>query len=206
MPYSSSISRTWCVVFWQISRNYSRMLNGIVLERSSFGRTMPPIWSFGKKKEPDQLEEEPPAPIMYKMGESASQQTLADETHKNSDDYKSALALFGGGATEVSKAEEQSSQYDGIISGDGQGASNVSEPVKTSQKLPEISTRTEAPKQVQAKPPTLPSKPAPPKVPKTPAFTWIHHTDGYHYKKKSDGSFDATPHVKNKNGSYIPYS
>ncbi|MBT4069670.1 MAG: hypothetical protein HOL72_02390 [Euryarchaeota archaeon] len=182
------------------------MSDGRVLQRSSFGRTMPPIWPFGKKKEPDQLDEEPPAPIMYKMGESASQQTLADETHKNSNDYKSALALFGGGGTEVSKAEDQSSQYDGIVSGDGQGASNASEPAKTSQKLPEISARTEAPKQVQATPPSIPSKPAPPKVPTTPAFTWVHHTDGYHYKKKADGTFDAVPHVKNNSGSYIPYS
>ena len=182
------------------------MTNGRVLKRSSFGRPMPPISPLGKKKEPDQLEEEPPAPIMYKMGESASQQTLADETHKNSNDYKSALALFGGGATEVSKAEYQSSQYDGIVSGDGQSTSNASEPAKTSQKLPEISVRTETPKQVQATPPSIPSKPAPPKVPTTPAFTWIHHTDGYHYKKKADGSFDPVPHVKNNSGSYIPYS
>ena len=179
------------------------MYNGRVLQRGGFGRTMPPIWPFGKKKEPDQLEEAPPTPIMYKMGESASQQTLADETHKNSNDYKSALALFGGGETDVKKAEDQSTQYDGVISGDGQLSSA---PSQTAQNLPEITKRTEAPKQVQTKPPAVPTKPAPPAVPKTPAFTWVHHSDGYHYKKKSDGSFDATPHVKNNSGSYIPYS
>ena len=188
------------------------MYDDRVLQRSGYGRTMPPIWPFGKKKEPDQLEEAPPAPIMYKKGESASQQTLADETHKNSNDYKSALALFGGGATEVKKAEDQSSQYDGVISGDGQLSSTTSSSSQTKQNLPEISKRTETPKPVQTMPPAVPtkpvvpSKPAPPAVPKAPAFTWIHHSDGYHYKKKSDGSFDATPHVKNNNGSYIPYS
>ena len=178
---------------------------------SGFGRTMAPIWPFGKKKEPDQLEEEAPAPIMYKMGENASQRTLADESHKSSNDYKSALALFGGGETEVTKAEDQSSQYDGIVSGDGQKSSNNAE-IANKRVLPEITVRTEKPKQVKSTPPAIPNRPAvpskaaPPAVPKNPAFTWIHHTDGYHYKKKADGSFDATPHVKNNNGTYSPYS
>jgi len=182
------------------------------LQRSGFGRTMAPIWPFGKKKEPDQLEEEAPAPVIYKMGENASQRTLADESHKSSDDYKSALALFGGGETEVTKAADQSSQYDGVVSGDGQLSSNNPAPAVNKQTLPEISVRTEKPKQVQSTTPVLPAKPAvpskaaPPAIPQTPAFTWIHHTDGYHYKKKADGSFDATPHVKNNNGTYIPYS
>ncbi len=157
---------------------------------------------------------------MYKMGENASQRTLEDESHKSSNDYKSALALFGGGETEVTKAADQSSQYDGIISGDGQKSSNNTENVDK-RVLPEITARTEKPKQVQSTPPVIPTRPAvpskagppavpskaaPPAVPQTPAFTWIHHTDGYHYKKKADGSFDATPHVKNNNGTYIPYS
>ena len=190
------------------------------LDRSGFGRTMAPIWPFGKKKAPDQLEEEAPAPIMYKMGENTSQRTLADESHKSSNDYKSALALFGGGETEVTKAADQSSQYDGIISGDGQQSSNNAETVNK-RVLPEITVRTEKPKQVQSTPPAIPTRPAvpskaappavpskaaPPAVPQNPAFTWVHHTDGYHYKKKGDGSFDATPHVKNNNGTYIPYS
>lgn len=181
------------------------------LHGSGFGRTMAPIWPFGKKKEPDQLEEEAPAPIMYKMGENASQQTLADESHKSSNDYKSALALFGGGETEVTKAADQSSQYDGIVSGDGQQSSNNAE-TANKRVLPEITVRAEKPKQVKTTPPAIPTKPAvpskaaPPAVPKNPAFTWIHHTDGYHYKKKADGSFDATPHVKNNNGTYSPYS
>ena len=35
---------------------------------------------------------------------------------------------------------------------------------------------------------------------------WVHHTDGYHYEKKADGSFEPTPHVKQSDGSYVPYS
>ena len=35
---------------------------------------------------------------------------------------------------------------------------------------------------------------------------WVHHTDGYHYEKNADGSFLPTPHVKQSDGSYVPYS
>ena len=35
---------------------------------------------------------------------------------------------------------------------------------------------------------------------------WIHHTDGYHYQKNADGSFQPTPHIKQSDGSYVPYS
>lgn len=37
------------------------------------------------------------------------------------------------------------------------------------------------------------------------AFTWIHHTDGYHYKQLADGSFEPTAHTKNEDGTYVPY-
>ena len=39
-----------------------------------------------------------------------------------------------------------------------------------------------------------------------PSFTWIHHTDGYHYKQLADGAFEPTPHTKNNDGTYTPYS
>ena len=35
---------------------------------------------------------------------------------------------------------------------------------------------------------------------------WVHHTDGYHYKKKADGTFLPTAHVKQEDGAYVPYS
>jgi len=39
----------------------------------------------------------------------------------------------------------------------------------------------------------------------TPAFEWVHHSDGYHYKKLSDGAFEPTAYVKNADGSYSEY-
>ena len=38
-----------------------------------------------------------------------------------------------------------------------------------------------------------------------PAFEWVHHSDGYHYKKLSDGAFEPTAYVKNADGSYSEY-
>ena len=37
-------------------------------------------------------------------------------------------------------------------------------------------------------------------------FEWIHHTDGYHYKKMENGQFKPTPYVKNEDGSYSEYA
>lgn len=37
-------------------------------------------------------------------------------------------------------------------------------------------------------------------------FEWVHHTDGYHYKKKADGQFEPTPYLKNGDGSYTPFA
>ena len=38
------------------------------------------------------------------------------------------------------------------------------------------------------------------------SFEWVHHTDGYHYRKKQDGQFETTPYVKNSDGSYTAFS
>ena len=50
-------------------------------------------------------------------------------------------------------------------------------------------------------------KASPAEVAVSPAtHTWVHHTDGYHYKRMEDGSFDSTPHTKREDGTYTPYS
>jgi len=38
------------------------------------------------------------------------------------------------------------------------------------------------------------------------SFEWVHHTDGYHYRKKADGQFESTPYVKNGDGTYTPFA
>lgn len=40
----------------------------------------------------------------------------------------------------------------------------------------------------------------------SPRVNWVHHTDGYHYKRLDDGTFDPVAHVKNDDGTYQPYS
>ena len=130
---------------------------------------MPPVWPFKKKKqEVVQLNEAPPAPVVYKRGEDPH---ARDAPQTDVAAYRDALALFGGGSEEVNAASDQSIRYDGASS------------------------------------PSVASSPG-----ETPAsgvsapHTWVHHTDGYHYKRLEDGSFDSTPHTKSEDGTYTPYS
>ena len=75
---------------------------------------MPPIWPFNKKKETEQeIDEAPPAPVVYKRGEDPNARA-AVETDAGA--YKDALALFGGGSSAVTAATDQSVHYDGVTS------------------------------------------------------------------------------------------
>lgn len=35
---------------------------------------------------------------------------------------------------------------------------------------------------------------------------WIHHTDGYWYQKKPDGSFNPVAHILDAEGNKIPFN
>ena len=125
-------------------------------------KVMPPFWPFGKKKEPEMLDEPEPQTVVYRKGAVETQEVLADNSHRESVDYKAAVSLFGNGEATVKRAEEQSQYYEGIV---------------------------------DAAAPTVTA----------PEYTWIHHTDGYHYKRFTDGAFDSQPHQKNPDGTYTPY-
>jgi hypothetical protein len=132
---------------------------------------MAPIWPFKKKEPVAELDEEPPAPVVYRRGEDPNaREHVTSDQHA----YKDALALFGGGSQTVEAATDQATKYDGVT---------------------DESPAADAPDSS----PSVESEPE-------PAFTWVHHSDGYHYKQHADGSFDATPHVKNGDGTYAPYS
>jgi len=145
------------------------------------GLTMPPIWPFKKKKELDQeIDEAPPAPVVYKRGEDPNARA-AVETDAAA--YKDALALFGGGSSDVAAATDQSVHYDGVT------ASSDEAPSAQEDEMNATKDHT----------PSASSEPA-------SSHTWVHHTDGYHYKQHADGSFEPTPHVKQNDGTYAPYS
>ena len=91
--------------------------------------------------------------------------------------YKDALALFGDGSSEVKAATDQSVRYDGATAS------------------------TESVQPATEEQPSLASP-----SPSASTHTWVHHTDGYHYKRLEDGSFEPTPHVKHDDGTYAPYS
>ena len=139
---------------------------------------MPPFWPFKKKQVIAELDEAPPAPVVYKRGEDPNaRKSIATDTGA----YKDALALFGGGSAEVKAASDQSLRYDGATD-KSNGIQNESNQSAISNVEEESSMES------------------------TPSVSWIHHTDGYHYKQLVDGAFDPTPHIKNADGTYAPYS
>jgi hypothetical protein len=150
------------------------------------GETMPPIWPFKKKKEMEhEIDEAPPAPVVYKRGEDPNARAAVEA---DAGAYKDALALFGDGSSEVNAATDQSVHYDGVTA-----SGNESVPAQSvNSGRPDGSSSEEKSTDVEAVAATSP--------------TWVHHTDGYHYKQHADGSFEPTPHVKQADGSYEPYS
>lgn len=150
-------------------------------EERGIRQSMPPFWPFKKKQEVNVLDEEPPATLVYKRGEDPN--ARADHTADQAA-YKDALALFGDGSQTVQAASDQSVHYDGVT-----GESNP--PQREDDAAPIVS-----------KPEVAPA----PETPHEPAFTWVHHTDGYHYKQLANGSFEPTAHTLGEDGVYRPYA
>jgi hypothetical protein len=141
---------------------------------------MPPFWPFKKKETVSEVEEAPPAPMVYKRGEDphARPEVTADDGA-----YKEALALFGGGSQAVEAASDQSVHYDGVAA-----PTELRSPSAEDEVQPESEEVATTQRQDEAK------------------MTWVHHTDGYHYKQRADGSFEPTPYTLGADGTYTPYS
>ncbi len=139
---------------------------------------MPPFWPFKKKETVPMVREEPPAPVVYRRGEDpyARASVEADQAA-----YKEALALFGGGSQEVAASTDLSADYDGVVD------------ASTPPTKPEVKNDGAA---LEASPASIADE----------GFTWVHHSDGYHYKRLASGAFEPTPHTKNRDGTYTPYS
>ena len=141
---------------------------------------MAPFWPFKKKESVVEIDEQPPAPIVYKRGEDPNERGgIATDAGA----YKDALALFGDGSSEVQAATDQSVHYDGVTA----PTPSASETTTPHDEAVEMAESAEAEQEEVS-------------------FTWVHHTDGYHYKQNADGSFEPTPHVQNADGTYDPYS
>jgi hypothetical protein len=128
--------------------------------------SMPPFWPFKRSKHNDDIDEAPPAPIVYRKEQEVHTEKHANSLERDENAYKDALALFGGGDTTVKASKNVAEHYDGV----------TDQPLTSGE--PEVTKR----------------------------FEWIHHTDGYHYKKMENGQFEPTPFVKNEDGSYSPYA
>lgn len=92
---------------------HASMVVRIVHQCGRFRKAMPPIWPFGKKKQPLQLAEEPPAPVIYRK--TGDQGISSGSTDQQKKDYKAALSFFGNGNETVERATDQSKHYDGVV-------------------------------------------------------------------------------------------
>ena len=72
---------------------------------------MAPLWPFKKKEPVAELDEEPPAPVVYKRGEDPHTRSSVST---DAAAYQDALALFGGGSHEVEAATDLAAGYDGV--------------------------------------------------------------------------------------------
>lgn len=128
--------------------------------------SMPPFWPFKRSKQNDDLDEAPPAPVVYRKNQEVHTEKHSTSLERDEDAYKDALALFGGGETTVNASKNVADDYDGVTD------------------------QSSTPSEVNV----------------AEQFEWIHHTDGYHYKKMENGQFEPTPYVKNEDGSYSAYA
>jgi len=150
------------------------------LNQVEHAQFMPPFWPFKKKDTVAEVDEGPPAPMVYKRGEDPHARPLVTS---DTEAYKDALALFGDGSQTVEAATDQSVHYDGVTASDEPVSSLEDEPASV------VSPSADGGD-----------------VPSDETVTWVHHTDGYHYKRHADGSFEPTPYTLGENGSYQPYS
>lgn len=145
---------------------------------------MPPFWPFKRgQRGPEQVEEEAPPTLTYKKGESVGRTTTT--TIENKSAYTDALALFGDGSSTVKQAEDQSVRYEGVTDSPSDQP-DAHEVDAHASPLTDAGTDSDIGHE-------------------DGIHSWIHHTDGYHYKKMADGSFESTPYVMLENGSYAPY-
>ncbi|MDA0715971.1 MAG: hypothetical protein O2866_05540 [archaeon] len=151
---------------------------------------MAPIWPFKKSKETiDRLPDEQPQKVVYSKGEDPFARN--SNTGVDQQAYKDALALFGGGNTEVVASENQSDNYEGVVN-------TMEKPAEPEQVAPAEPESTSGAVSVPEPTPAL-------TLATQPEAKYLHHTDGYHYKEKEGGGYESTPYVKNPDGSYKPY-
>ena len=94
----------------------------------------------------------------------------------------------------AAQTEQQQADYKAALSFFGNGEANVKRAEEQSQRYDGIvaSNQKATPLQEEQEPAS--------------EIDWVHHTDGYHYQRQSDGSFDPAAHVRDEQGAYHPYS
>ena len=138
-------------------------------------------WPF-KRKEPEPEVQEI---IEYELGGAdPASQTMEDRSHIEEKTYQNALSLLSSPHLGAPESEEvaHSTEVESESSPDSVADTASSSTPET------ISTN-------ETQETTIDD-----------ASNWLHHTDGYWYRKDGAGGFEATAHTKESDGTFAPYS
>ncbi len=140
-------------------------------------------WPFrGKQPEP-----EGQRVIEYDRGDvDGAAATLQDRSHIEEETYQQALNLLSSphlGAPDEGEASDSTVvDRDGVVS---QGATEVPAAEQSASAARAVEESADSAGDDKE--------------------DWLHHSDGYWYRKDASGGFDATAHIRNDDGSFRPY-
>ena len=140
-------------------------------------------WPF-KRKEPEEQGQEV---IEYELGgDDQASQTMEDRSHIEEKTYQNALSL---------------------LSSPHLGKPDAGEIAPTTEVAPDSSPES-APEYQSETSLTTPSEPASTNSDDRmdDESNWLHHTDGYWYRKDGAGGFEATAYIRGPDGTFTPFS
>lgn len=95
---------------------------------------------------------------------------------------------------QAAQTDQQQADYKAALSFFGNGEASVKRAEEQSQRYDGVVASSQQPPAAQEE------------QNQEPEIDWVHHTDGYHYQRRSDGSFDPVAHIQDEQGAYHPYS
>ena len=148
-------------------------------------------WPF-KRKGPEEQGQEV---IEYELGgDDQASQTMEDRSHIEEKTYQNALSLLSSPhlgkpdageivpTTEVAPDSSPESSLDSSpeSSGESQSETSLTTPSEPASTNSDDVTDDES--------------------------NWLHHTDGYWYRKDGAGGFEATAYIREPDGTFAPFS
>ncbi len=138
------------------------------------------FWPFKKKA----AAAEQPKVVIYSKGDTHADEILADRSHIEDDQYKAALDLL--------TKPHLGGESGGVIAGKSVIEAGAETPDLLGVGVPEGQPAPAPQERDDVKP--------------ADGEGFVQSSDGYWYRKKPDGTYDATAHIRGEDGTFTPYS